>query len=54
MEATSYCSANAQYNQYAIDRYEIAHKVHNAILGLPPVKPFPIKSNQDITECQNG
>jgi CubicO group peptidase (beta-lactamase class C family) len=44
---------NAQYNQYAIDRYEIAYKVHNAILGLPPVKPFPIKSNQDITECQN-
>ncbi|MEO6991853.1 MAG: serine hydrolase domain-containing protein [Candidatus Baltobacteraceae bacterium] len=44
---------NAQYNQYAIARYTIAYNVHNAIVGLPPVKPFKITSNQDINECQN-
>jgi CubicO group peptidase (beta-lactamase class C family) len=44
---------NAQYNQYSVDRYTIAYKVHNAIVGLPPVKPFPIKSTQNIKECQN-
>lgn len=44
---------NAQFNKYAIDRFTIAYKVHNAIAGLPPVKPFPVSANQDITACQN-
>ena len=44
---------NAQYNQYAIDRYTIAYKVHNAIAGLLPVKPFKIKAKENITKCQN-
>ncbi len=44
---------NAQYNQYAIDRYTIAYKVHNAIVGLSPVKVFTIKATENITECQN-
>jgi CubicO group peptidase (beta-lactamase class C family) len=44
---------NAQYNQYAIDRYTIAYKMHNAIAGRPPVKPFKVKANENITKCQN-
>ncbi len=44
---------NSQFSRYAIDRYTIAYKVHNAITNLPPVKPFPITANQDITQCQN-
>lgn len=44
---------NAQYNQYAIDRYTLAYKIHNAIVGLAPVKVFTIKANEDITRCQN-
>jgi len=44
---------NAQYNRYAIDRYTIAYKIHNAIVGLPPVKVFPIEATENITECQN-
>jgi hypothetical protein len=44
---------NTQYGQYAIDRYTIAYKVHNAILGLSPVKVFTIKATENITRCQN-
>jgi D-alanyl-D-alanine carboxypeptidase len=44
---------NAQYNQYAIDRYTIAYNVHNAIAGLPPVKPFKITATENIAQCQN-
>lgn len=44
---------NAQFNKYAVDRFTIAYKVHNAIAGLPLVKPFSVSSNQDITACQN-
>lgn len=44
---------NAQYGQYAIDRYTIAYKVHNAILGLPSLKVFTITASDNITSCQN-
>ncbi len=44
---------NAQYNRYAIDRHTIAYKVHNAIVGLAPVKVFTITANEDIKHCQN-
>jgi CubicO group peptidase (beta-lactamase class C family) len=44
---------NTQYGQYAIDRYTIAYKVHNAIHGLPAVKVFKITATENITHCQN-
>lgn len=44
---------NAQYNQYAIDRYTIAYRVHNAITGLSPIKVFKVKAEENITKCQN-
>jgi D-alanyl-D-alanine carboxypeptidase len=44
---------NAQYNKYAIDRYTIAYEIHNAIVGLPAVKPFTITATEDINRCQN-
>jgi CubicO group peptidase (beta-lactamase class C family) len=44
---------NAQYNQFAIDRYTIAYNVHNAIKGLRPVKPFKLTATENITKCQN-
>ena len=46
--------ANAQYNLYATDRYTVAYKVHNAIAGLPRVKPFKITAPADnLTSCPN-
>lgn len=44
---------NAQYNQFAIDRYTIAYEVHNAIKGLPRVKPFKVTATENVTKCQN-
>lgn len=44
---------NAQYGPYAVDRYTIAYKVHNAILGLPALKVFIVTANENITSCQN-
>jgi D-alanyl-D-alanine carboxypeptidase len=44
---------NAQYNQYAIDRFTLAYEVHNAIAGLAPFKTFKVKAKERITTCQN-
>ncbi len=44
---------NAQYNQFAISRYTIAYEVHNAITGLPAVKPFKVTATENISKCQN-
>jgi hypothetical protein len=44
---------NAQYNRFAIDRNAIAYRVHNAIVGLAPVKVFTVTANEDIKQCQN-
>jgi len=44
---------NAQYNQFAIDRYTVAYNVHNAINGLQHVKPFKVTATENITKCQN-
>ncbi len=44
---------NVQYGQCAVKRYTIAYNVHNAIVGLSPVKPFPVENEENITRCQN-
>jgi CubicO group peptidase (beta-lactamase class C family) len=43
----------AQYNQFAVDRYEIAYNVHNAIAGLHALKPVKVTATENITSCQN-
>ncbi|MBV9277446.1 MAG: beta-lactamase family protein, partial [Candidatus Eremiobacteraeota bacterium] len=40
---------NSQYGPYAVDRYTIAYKVHNAILGVPALKVFTVTANENIT-----
>lgn len=45
--------ANAQYNQFAIDRYTIGYLVHNAIRGLRILKPFKVTATENSTKCQN-
>ncbi|MGR4064266.1 MAG: serine hydrolase domain-containing protein [Vulcanimicrobiaceae bacterium] len=45
--------SNVQHGKFAIDRYTISYEVHNAIAGLPPVKPFTITATDGITKCQN-
>jgi CubicO group peptidase (beta-lactamase class C family) len=44
---------NAQYNQYAIDRFTLAYQVHNAVAGLAPLKVFKVTATEKITKCQN-
>lgn len=41
------------HNRYAIARYTIAYKVHNAIIGLTPLKVFIIAATDNVARCQN-
>lgn len=44
--------ATTQYNLYATDRHTVAYQVHNAIAGLPRVKPFKITAPPgNLTTC---
>jgi CubicO group peptidase (beta-lactamase class C family) len=45
---------NAQYSKFATDRYTISYEIHNAVAGLPKVKPFVITApDAGIKACQN-